>query len=89
MGSRIALPVAHKPFWHDYGTSLTGYNMKHWSDGDDFVVNDVGHPMEGAVFGRMFLQNDPKSFVQIGRHNGYWKSRLWSATLDVCLVHSV
>ncbi len=70
--------IAHKPFWHDYGTSLTGYNMNHWSDGDDFVVNDVGHPMEGAVFGRIFLQNDPKSFVQIGRHNGYWSSRLWT-----------
>jgi hypothetical protein len=70
--------IAHKPFWHDYGASLTGYNMNYWSDGDDFVVNDVGHPMEGAVFGRIFLQNDPKSFVQIGRHNGYWSSRLWT-----------
>lgn len=70
--------IAHKPFWHDYGTSLTGYNMNHWSDGDDFVVNDVGHPMEGAVFGRLFLQNNPKSFVEIGRNNGYWKTRLQS-----------
>jgi len=69
--------VAHKPFWHDYGVSLTDYHMNHWSDGDDFVVNDVGHPMEGAVFGRLFLQNDPKSFVQIGKPN-YWKTRLQS-----------
>ena len=70
--------IAHKPFWHDYGVSLTDYNMQNWSDGDDFLVNDVGHPMEGAVYGRLFLQNDPKSFVQIGRHNGYWTSRLWT-----------
>lgn len=70
--------IAHKPFWHDYGVSLTDYHMNHWSDGDDFVVNDVGHPLEGAVYGRLYLQNDPKSFVQIGRHNGYWKSRLQS-----------
>ncbi len=70
--------IAHKPFWHDYGVSLTDYNMNHWSDGDDFMVNDVGHPLEGGVFGRLLLQNDPKSFVQIGRHNGYWKSRLQS-----------
>ncbi len=70
--------IAHKPFWHDYGVSLTDYHLNHWSDGDDFVVNEVGHPLEGAVFGRVFLQNDPKSFVQIGRHNGYWTSRLQS-----------
>ncbi len=70
--------VAHKPFWHDYGVSLTDYHMDHWSDGDNFVVNEVGHPLEGAVFGRIFLQNDPKSFVQIGRGEGYWKSRLQS-----------
>ncbi len=44
--------VAHKPFWHDYGASFKGYDMSNWGDGDDFVVNDVGHPLEGAVFGR-------------------------------------
>ena len=83
--------IAHKPFWHDYGVSLTDYHMDHWSDGDDFLVNDIGHPLEGAVYGRIFLQNDPKSFVQFGRHNGYWKTRLqslawmtiWSAQFEV------
>jgi len=70
--------VAHKPFWHDYGVSLTDYHMDHWSDGDSFVVNDVGHPLEGAVFGRALLQNYPRSFVQIGLHNGYWTTRLQS-----------
>ncbi len=70
--------ISHKPFWHDYGVSLTDYHMNHWSDGDDFIVNDVGHPLEGGVYGRLFLQNDPKSFVEIGRHNGYWTSRLQS-----------
>ena len=39
--------VSHKPFWHDYGVSLTDYHMDHWSDGDSFVVNDVGHPLNG------------------------------------------
>lgn len=70
--------IAHKPLWHDYGASLTDYNMNYWSDGDNFVVNDVGHPMEGAVFGRVMLQNYPRSFVQIGLHNGYWTTRLQS-----------
>jgi len=83
--------IAHKPFWHDYGVSLTDYHMDHWSDGDSFVVNDVGHPLNGAVYGRVFLQNYPRSFVQIGRHNGYWTTRLqsfvwmmlWSAEFEV------
>jgi len=83
--------VSHKPFWHDYGVSLTDYHMDRWSDGDSFVVNDVGHPLNGAVYGRVFLQNYPRSFVQIGLHNGYWTTRLqsfvwmmlWSAQFEV------
>jgi len=83
--------VAHKPFWHDYGVSLTDYHMDHWSDGDSFIVNDIGHPLNGAVYGRVFLQNYPRSFVQIGLHNGYWTTRLqsflwmmvWSAQFEV------
>jgi hypothetical protein len=83
--------LAHKPFWHDYATSLQGYDMSHWGDGDDFVVNDVGHPLEGAVFGRVFLQNDPRSFVEIGKNRRYWMSRLkalgwaaaWSTQLEI------
>jgi hypothetical protein len=83
--------VAHKPFWHDYGVSLTDYHMNHWSDGDSFVVNDVGHPLNGAVYGRVLLQNYPKSYVPIGMHNGYWTTRiesffwmmLWSTQFEV------
>lgn len=83
--------IAHKPLWHDYGTSMTAYNMNYWSDGDSFIVNDVGHPLEGGAYGRVFLQNDPRSFVQIGLHNGYWTSRLqalawmtaWSTQFEI------
>ena len=75
--------LAHKPFWHDYASSFSGYDLSHWGDGDDFVVNDVGHPLEGAVFGRTFLQNTPRSQVIIGKNRQYWISRLkamaWSA----------
>jgi len=70
--------LAHKPFFHDWFASYGGYNMHRWSDGDSFVVNDVGHPLEGAVFGRIYLQNDPLSFVAIGRNPRYWKSRMKS-----------
>jgi hypothetical protein len=87
----IRYNLAHKPFWHDYAASFSGYDMSHWGDGDDFVVNDVGHPLEGAVFARTFLQNSPRSFVVIGKHREYWMSRLkamgwatiWSTQLEL------
>jgi hypothetical protein len=75
--------LAHKPFYHDWFASYGGYNMHRWGDGDDFVVNDVGHPIEGAVFARNFLINSPNSQVVIGKNRRYWMSRLkalgWAA----------
>jgi hypothetical protein len=87
----IRYNLAHKPFWHDYAASFKGYDMSNWGDGDDFVVNDVGHPLEGAVFARSFLINDPRSHVVIGKHRAYWMSRLkamgwaaiWSTQLEL------
>jgi hypothetical protein len=74
----------HKPFWHDYVSSLNHFNMDQWGDGDSFLVNYIGHPMEGAVAGDIFLQNDPKGrSAKFGRSSAYWQSRLkamvWSA----------
>jgi hypothetical protein len=54
--------LEHKPFFHDWFVSYSGYNLHRWGDGDDFIVNDVGHPLQGAVYSRIFLQNDPRSF---------------------------
>jgi len=87
----IRYNLAHKPFFHDWFASYKGYDMGHWGDGDDFVVNDVGHPLEGAVFGRTFLQNSPRSQVVIGKNREYWISRLkamgwaaaWSTQLEL------
>lgn len=83
--------LAHKPFFHDWFASYKGYDMHRWGDGDSFVVNDVGHPLEGAVFARTFLQNSPRSQVAIGKDSRYWTSRLkatawaaaWSAQLEI------
>ena len=60
---------------------LPGYahaveGMHGWGDGDPFYVNYVGHPLQGAVAGRIWIQNDPKyRDVEIGRNSRYWKSR--------------
>ena len=79
--------LAHQPFVHDWFASYAGYNLHRWGDGDDFIVNDVSHPFQGAVYGRLFLQNSPHSQVGISRTSRYWVSRLkaaaWAAVWEV------
>jgi hypothetical protein len=63
------------PFMRDYGRSLKG--ISGWSDGDPFIVNYVGHPMEGAIAGYIAIQNDPASRkLRFGNNSTYWNSRL-------------
>lgn len=76
--------VFHRPFWHDYLASAGHFDMSRWGDGDDFLVNYIGHPLEGSVTGNIFLQNDPQGrTAKFGRSRVYWKSRLkamgWAA----------
>ena len=79
--------LVHKPFVHDWFASYGGYDLKRWGDGDDFVVNDVGHPLQGAVYSRLYLQNNPRSYVLLGRTRDYWvtwaQSVLWAAVWEV------
>jgi hypothetical protein len=75
--------LANKPFWHDYVASVHQFNMRRWNDGDDFLVNYVGHPMQGAVSGFIEIQNDPAGREQeISATQAYWMSRfkafLWA-----------
>jgi hypothetical protein len=48
-----------------------------WGDGDPFLVNYVGHPMQGAVSSFMW-QHDDRAYrtVEFGRNRRYWKARL-------------
>jgi hypothetical protein len=74
----------HKPFWHDYLVSAGQFDMSRWGDGDDFLVNYIGHPMQGGVTGNIYIQNDPKArALKFGRSKEYWQSRMkamaWSA----------
>jgi hypothetical protein len=66
---------AHISTLEGYKRSLT--SLHGWADGDPFIVNYVGHPMQGAVAGYLFAQNDRKyRYVQFGKDPWYWKSRL-------------
>ncbi len=62
--------------------SASGYadsvgSLHGWGDGDPFLVNYVGHPMQGAVSSYMWQHND-RAFrtAEFGRNRRYWKARL-------------
>jgi hypothetical protein len=63
------------PFFRGWMESVG--NLHGWSDGDPFYVNYIGHPMQGAVSGYIWTQND-RDYIgaEIGRNSFYWKSRL-------------
>jgi hypothetical protein len=78
-GTRDALKGPFFKDWIDAAKATKG-----WGDGDDFLTNYIGHPMQGSVTGFIFAQNDPGGHKQeFGRNSAYWKSRLrataWSA----------
>lgn len=64
------------PFFGDWFGALG--NMHGWTDGDEFHVNYVGHPMQGGATGFMFVQNDRKyRSLEYDWHDpNYWRSRL-------------
>lgn len=70
--------TVNKPFWHDYIASIKQFNMRRWSDGDDFLVNYVGHPMQGGVSAYIAIQNSPTQSRIRWNEPGYWDSR-WKA----------
>jgi hypothetical protein len=64
------------PFFHDWFRSLKAYRYTRWSDDDPFIVDYIGHPMMGAVAGRIQVQNDPRGMsLEVGKSKNYWKSR--------------
>jgi hypothetical protein len=53
------------------------FSLHGWADGDPFYVNYVGHPMNGAVAGYIWQQNDPRfRDTEFGRDRRYWKAKL-------------
>ena len=70
------------PFFRDWANSVK--NLGRWRDGDSTYTNYVAHPMQGAVTGRIFINNSDKSKkLEFGSSREYWESRfkamIWSA----------
>jgi len=65
----------NNPFWSGYFDALGA--MHGWSDGDHDYENYLGHPIQGAVSGYIWIHNDPRyRYVEFGKDPDYWKSRL-------------
>lgn len=69
-------------FFPDYLDSIKSTHG--WGDGDNAVINYINHPIQGAVYGYIYLNNNPKTYgVEFGKSREYWMSRLkalgWSA----------
>ena len=76
--SRNARRTERALYLRNYGRSVA--NLHGWADGDEFYVNYVGHPMQGAVAGFLWTQNDPAYHKAVfGKDPLYWKSRLRAA----------
>lgn len=71
-GTRDAV---HGPFWANYFDSIK--ELRGWDDGDGFYTSYVGHPMEGAVFAFIQVQNDPRyRSLKFNQGRNYWISRV-------------
>jgi hypothetical protein len=69
------------PYFRDWLKSVS--NLSGWDDGDEFTANYVGHPMEGAIAGYIYVQNHRDFRKKQFGQSEYWKSRLralaWSS----------
>jgi hypothetical protein len=70
------------PFFKDWWESVK--SLQGWKDGGRQFTNYVAHPMEGAIYGYIQIQNDTRGMnEEFGLSGRYWRSRLkamaWSA----------
>ncbi len=66
------------PYFQGYLDSVG--NLHGWSDGDPFLVNYVGHTLQGAVASFIWIHNDGRyRYVEFGKSPDYWRSRLRAA----------
>src|ERR1051325_1284875 len=71
-GTRDALSG---PWLNDWMASVS--EIRGWDDGDPFITNYIAHSMEGAIFGFIQQNNDPRyRLVEWGSGRDYWISRL-------------
>jgi hypothetical protein len=69
--------LASRPFWATYFKCVHQFRYRQWRDDDDFMVDYIGHGMQGAEVASSFEQHDPTGRGLVYVNNGnYWRSRL-------------
>jgi hypothetical protein len=76
------------PYWSTYFKCVRQFRYDQWRDDDNFMVDYVGHGLQGGLVASSFEQHDPKGRGLIYVNNGnYWRSRLkamaWVAVYEV------
>lgn len=62
------------PFFRDYFDSVKA--LHGWDDGGRFFTNYIAHPMEGAMYGFIQVQNDTEGkALKFSNSKRYWASR--------------
>jgi hypothetical protein len=81
------------PFFRDWAQSVK--NLRGWRDGNRFFINYIGHPLQGGLTGRIFVNNSDRAKKQeFGKSKKYWESRFqamawsaaWSAQFELGLA---
>jgi hypothetical protein len=69
--------LVSNPYWATYVKCVHQFRYRQWRDDDDFLVDYVGHGMQGAEVASSFEQHDPTGRGLVYVNNGnYWRSRL-------------
>lgn len=72
-------------FFGDYRRAIRA--PRQWGDGDSTLTNYVGHPVQGAASGFIWLTHDPAAPLGLSPTRDYWASRLrataWAAGYSV------
>lgn len=80
-GTRDAL---NGPWFQDWMASIS--EIRGWDDGDPFITDYVAHSMEGAIFGFIQQNNDPRyRQVEWGSGRDYWISRLHALSFSAIM----
>jgi hypothetical protein len=76
---RLRQPKFHAPLYHSayfpgYRDAMKGYFSLplRWNDGDDFLTNDIGHPVIGALFAYTFTDYDRRCSNLVFGEGSYW-----------------
>jgi len=79
-GFRIASEPSTREGLHNsvFGGYFKALGAMHgWSDGDGYYENYLGHPIEGAASGYLWLNHDRRYWTtEFGASRDYWMSRL-------------